>query len=82
MCVETSNTLNKDLAESSLNLMVTESGQNHLRIEATKCNNLLLAQKKLLIEKITRCKEMISQLHLSEDSGLLITDIALEIGPA
>ena len=29
-CVETSNTLTKDMAESSLNLTMTESGQNHL----------------------------------------------------
>ena len=58
------------MAEGCLNLTMTESGQNHLRIEATKCNNLLLAQKKLLVEKITRCKEMIRLLNLSEDSGL------------
>ena len=70
MCVETSNTLTKDMAESSLNLTMTERGQNHLRTEAAKCNNLLLAQKKLLTEKITRCKEIIRQFHLSEDSGL------------
>ena len=70
------------MAESSLNLTMTERGQNHQRTEAAKCNNLLLAQKKLLTEKITRCKEMIRHFHLSEDSGLSITDIALEIGPA
>jgi len=39
LCVETSNTLTKDMAESS---------QNNLRIEATKCNNLLLAPKKII----------------------------------
>ena len=35
VCVETSNTLTKDMAESSINLTMTESGQNHLRTEAT-----------------------------------------------
>ena len=70
------------MAESSLNLTMTERSQNLLRIEAAKCNNLLLTQKKLITEKITRCKEMIRQFHLSEDSGLSITNIALEIDPA
>ena len=69
------------MAESSLNLTMTERSQNLLRIEAAKCNNLLLTQKKLITEKITRCKEMIRQFHLSEDSGLSITNIAQEIDP-
>ena len=60
---------------------MTERSQNLLRIEAAKCNNLLLTQKKLITEKITRCKEMIRQFHLSEDSGLSITNIAQEINP-
>ena len=69
-CVETSNMVTKVMAESSLNLTMTESGQNQLRTEATRCRNLLLAQKKLLVEKIMRCKEIIRQFHLSEESGL------------
>ena len=68
------------MAESSLNFTMTGIGQNQLQTEAKRCKNLLLAQKKLLVEKITRCKEIIRQLHLSEDSGLSITDLALEIG--
>ena len=38
--------------------------------------------KKLITERITRCKEIIRQFHLSEDCGLSITKIALEIDPA
>jgi len=69
------------MAESSLNLTMTERSQNLLRIEAAKCNNLLFTQKKLITEKITRCKEMIRQFHLSEDCGVSITNIAQEIDP-
>ena len=72
----------KDMAESSLNLTMTGRGQNQLRTEATRCKNLLLAQKKLLVEKLMRCKEMIRQFHLTEENGLSTTVIALEIGPA
>ena len=67
------------MTESSLNLTMTERSQNLLRIEAAKCNNLLTTQKKLITEKITRCKEMIRQFHLSEGGGLSITNIAQEI---
>ena len=69
------------MAESSLNLTMTERSKNLLRIEVAKCNNLFLTKKKLITEKITRCKEMIRQFHLSEDCGLSITNIAQEIDP-
>ena len=68
-CVETSNTGTKDMAESSL-MTMTERGQNQLKTEATTCKNLLLAQKKLLMEKVTRFKEIIRQFHLTEENGL------------
>ena len=48
-----------DMAESSLNLTMTERSQNLLKIEADKCNNSLPTQKKMITDKMLRCKEMI-----------------------
>ena len=69
------------MAESSL-MTMTERGQNQLKTEATTCKNLLLAQKKLLMGKVTRFKEIIRQFHLTEENGLSTKHISLEIGPA
>ena len=67
------------MAESSLNLTMTERSPNLLRIEAAKSNNILKTQKKFITEKMSRCEEMIRQFHLKKDCGLSITNISQEI---
>ena len=67
------------MAESSQHLTMTERSKNLLKIEAAKCNNLLTTQKKLITDKMSRCKERIQRFHLKEDYGLSITNIAQEI---
>ena len=58
---------------------MAEMSQNLLKIEAARCNNLLTTQKKLITEKMSRCKELIRQFHLEKDCGLSITSISQEI---
>ena len=80
-CVETSNTVTKDMAESSL-MTLTERGQNQLKDEATKCKNILVTHKELLKGNIERFKLSIRTFHSLEENGLSTQQISLEIGSA
>ena len=58
---------------------MAEMSQHLLKIEAARCNNLLTTQKKMITEKMSRCKELIRQLYQEKDCGLSITSISQEI---
>ena len=75
-CVETSNTMTQDTAESSL-MTLTERGQNQLKDEATKCKNILVTHKELLKGNVERVKLSIRTFHSLEENGLSTQQISL-----
>ena len=63
-------------------MTLTESGQNQLKDEATKCKNILVTHKELLKGNIERFKLSIRTFHSLEENGLSTQQISLEIGSA